>query len=271
MRGRNRRGPNPLTRSYESNGPDVKVRGTAQHIAEKYTQLARDAHVSGDPVMAESYLQHAEHYYRLIAAAHQAQQALANGTADDRDDDEDDFDTANDRFTFRSVQTQPQNGNQPQTDRGEGGEGAEGAEGEEGTPERQGGERMQGERMSGDRQQHRNDRHNRDRDRNRNQDRFRQGGDRDRNRERFDPNRPRRPQPDLEGAEQPVLPAFLTAPTARAIPIEVPAVASEGGETQPAPTPGPEEHEGARSPFRTRRRRRPREEGDEAPVAAEQE
>ena len=63
MRGRNnRKGPNPLTRSYESNGPDVKIRGTAHHIAEKYLQLARDAQSSGDPVMAESYLQHAEHY-----------------------------------------------------------------------------------------------------------------------------------------------------------------------------------------------------------------
>ncbi|MCA4909553.1 MAG: DUF4167 domain-containing protein, partial [Methylobacterium sp.] len=104
MRGRNRRGPNPLTRSYESNGPDVKVRGTAQHIAEKYTQLARDAHLSGDPVAAESYLQHAEHYYRLIAAAVQAQQAALSGLADDRDDDDDDFDPSSDRFTFRSPQ-----------------------------------------------------------------------------------------------------------------------------------------------------------------------
>ncbi len=71
MRGRNRggKGPNPLSRSYESNGPDVKIRGTAQHIAEKYLQLARDAQASGDPVTAESYLQHAEHYLRLIAAA----------------------------------------------------------------------------------------------------------------------------------------------------------------------------------------------------------
>jgi hypothetical protein len=71
MRGRpnNRKGPNPLTRSYESSGPDVKIRGTAHHIGEKYLQLARDAQASGDPVMAESYLQHAEHYFRLIAAA----------------------------------------------------------------------------------------------------------------------------------------------------------------------------------------------------------
>lgn len=69
MRGRNRKGPNPLTRSYESNGPDVKIRGTALHIAEKYGQLARDAHSSGDRVAAENYFQHAEHYYRIIAAA----------------------------------------------------------------------------------------------------------------------------------------------------------------------------------------------------------
>ena len=66
MRGRpsnNRRGPNPLTRSYESNGPDVKIRGNAHHVAEKYLQLARDAHTGGDPVAAENYLQHAEHYF----------------------------------------------------------------------------------------------------------------------------------------------------------------------------------------------------------------
>ncbi len=102
MRGRNnnRKGPNPLTRSYESNGPDVKIRGTAQHIAEKYAQLARDAQSSGDPVAAENYHQHAEHYYRIIAAAQaQLQQAYGgsgaqrpfddNGEGDDGDDGED--------------------------------------------------------------------------------------------------------------------------------------------------------------------------------------
>ncbi len=69
MRGRNRKSHNPLTRVYESNGPDVKIRGTASHVAEKYVQLARDAQSSGDPVGAENYFQHAEHYFRLIAAA----------------------------------------------------------------------------------------------------------------------------------------------------------------------------------------------------------
>lgn len=64
-----RRGQNPMTRVFDSNGPDIKIRGTASHVAEKYLQLARDARSSGDPVAAENYYQHAEHYFRLIAAA----------------------------------------------------------------------------------------------------------------------------------------------------------------------------------------------------------
>jgi hypothetical protein len=58
-----------LARNYESNGPDVKVRGTAAHVAEKYMSLARDAHASGDLVTAESYFQYAEHYNRIVMAA----------------------------------------------------------------------------------------------------------------------------------------------------------------------------------------------------------
>jgi hypothetical protein len=87
----NRRSPNPLTRSYESNGPDVKIRGSAQQIAEKYATLARDAQSSGDRVMAENYLQHAEHYNRIIAAA-QAQLAAqqARDTRDETDEDAED-------------------------------------------------------------------------------------------------------------------------------------------------------------------------------------
>lgn len=126
MRGRptnNRRGPNPLTRSYESNGPDVKIRGNAHHVAEKYLQLARDAHTGGDPVAAENYLQHAEHYFRLIAAA-QAAQALAQsgqqrppGEADDDLDDDSDFGALSDRFASpaeRQTYQQSQPGFQPQ-------------------------------------------------------------------------------------------------------------------------------------------------------------
>lgn len=70
-RGRGRKPQNPLARNFESNGPDVKIRGTAAHIAEKYMSLARDALASGDIIAAESYLQHAEHYNRIIMAAQQ--------------------------------------------------------------------------------------------------------------------------------------------------------------------------------------------------------
>jgi Domain of unknown function (DUF4167) len=68
-RGNRNSGHNPLTKFYESNGPDLKIRGTASSVAEKYQQLARDAHASGDPIAAEGYQQHAEHYNRLIAEA----------------------------------------------------------------------------------------------------------------------------------------------------------------------------------------------------------
>ncbi|CFX12471.1 conserved protein of unknown function [Candidatus Filomicrobium marinum] len=77
-RGRNRKGQSPLTRSFESNGPDVKIRGTPAHIAEKYMALARDSMSSGDPVLAENYLQHAEHYNRIIMAFREQQSPNAN-------------------------------------------------------------------------------------------------------------------------------------------------------------------------------------------------
>lgn len=64
-----------LNRTLDSNGPDIKIRGTVAHIHEKYQTLARDANSQGDHVGAENYLQHAEHYYRLLAAANQAQAA----------------------------------------------------------------------------------------------------------------------------------------------------------------------------------------------------
>jgi hypothetical protein len=69
-------GGNPANRVYDSNGPDVKVRGTAQTVADKYMQLGRDAQSSGDGVMAESYYQHAEHYYRLWLANQPAGQPI---------------------------------------------------------------------------------------------------------------------------------------------------------------------------------------------------
>jgi hypothetical protein len=74
----------PLNRNhvFDSNGPDLRIRGTAQQLFEKYLQLGRDATSGGDRVMAESYFQHAEHYFRIVNAINQAtQQGQGQGQA----------------------------------------------------------------------------------------------------------------------------------------------------------------------------------------------
>lgn len=66
---------------FDSNGPEVRIRGTAYQICEKYQALAKDAAAQGDTVMAESYLQHAEHYQRIINSwglEHRAPQNMAS-------------------------------------------------------------------------------------------------------------------------------------------------------------------------------------------------
>ena len=110
----NRRGQNPMTRVFESNGPDIKIRGTASHVAEKYVQLARDARSSGDPVAAENYYQHAEHYFRLIAAAqeqfrqNQPQPRTENEMPSEEGDDESEsFSNFGQEPGFGPAQAQP--------------------------------------------------------------------------------------------------------------------------------------------------------------------
>lgn len=72
MKNRNNGGPRrgnnvpPRMQVFDSNGPDVRIRGTAWQVHEKYMALAKDAAAIGDVVMAESYSQHAEHYQRII-------------------------------------------------------------------------------------------------------------------------------------------------------------------------------------------------------------
>ena len=127
----NRKGGNPLTRTYDSSGPDVKIRGTAQHIAEKYTTLARDSQSAGDRVMAENYLQHAEHYNRIIATAQAQMQERSQrderGDYQDRDnqdgDDNDNNDMDDDgngrsQYANEPQQSQPQQPQQPQPQQG---------------------------------------------------------------------------------------------------------------------------------------------------------
>ena len=263
--GGNRKGPNPLTRSYESNGPDVKIRGTAHHVAEKYLQLARDAQSSGDPVMAESYLQHAEHYFRIIAAAQQAQQQAQVGyvrpagepEVEEEDDDEGGIP---DRFAspLERIQPQPQQpyGGQPQPY-------APQPYAQQGNYPQQG--QPQGERQQGERQE-----------RGPRPDRPYQDRNNQQNRQNNNPNRGPRPQRDFRNDQQPRfeqrpvqsdeqpdtgLPAFITAPVRIPVsedpPQPVIKAALEGG-----PEMAPDEGVGFHLRPR-RRRRRPGAEGDE--------
>lgn len=209
MRGRNnnnsgnRKAPNPLQRSYESNGPDVKVRGTAQHVAEKYLQLARDAQSSGDPVAAENYFQHAEHYYRILLAA-QEQMAQQFGHSfqpnrafvEDPDEAEEEGDEDAGFQPGQQGERQQFNGN------GQAGHGGPRNEGEDGE-----GGPSHGQRFDRPHRQDRNfDRNGQRRfDRNDRQDR---GGDRGERRfERHDnqnTQQPYAPRPEAQpGAEQP--------------------------------------------------------------------
>jgi hypothetical protein len=288
MRGRNnnnnspggsRKGPNPLTRSYESNGPDVKIRGTAHHVAEKYLQLARDAQSSGDPVMAESYLQHAEHYFRIIAAAQQAQQQAQAGyirPAGEPEPEEEDDDEGGipDRFASpiervaapvqQSYSSQPQPYAPPPQ------------------PYAPGGYAPQQGHPQGDRQQDRGDRQNNDRqERGPRPDRPFQDRNNQQNRQGPNPPRPPRPPREFRNDQQPRfeprpvadeqpdtgLPAFITAPVR--IPVsdsEAPqpnlqSAAPEGGQDMTS-------DEGMGFHLRPRRRRRrPGSEGEgEAPA-----
>ncbi len=263
LRGRNnnRKGPNPLTRSFESNGPDVKIRGTAQHVAEKYLQLARDAQSSGDIIAAENLLQHAEHYFRLIAAAQNAQQQTSGGygrqsfEAEAEVDEDDDFVALPDRFAplserlpqqpalapppfqaqpqppvqqphFQPPQQQPFDERPPFEPRHE-------------RPARP-------ERPFGDR--------NRDRGRDRSSEAggerpSHQGFDRNRDNRRFH-QRPEPQAPEEQGAS---LPSFITAPV-RGLNGDIEA----SDALSPVERVQGREHEGANFHLNSRRRRRPR-------------
>ena len=139
MRGRNHRGGGggggggggpirhqsgnvPLNRNhvFDSIGPDLRIRGTSQQLFEKYLQLGRDATSSGDRVMAESYFQHAEHYFRILNAMNQAAQQQGQMSGQQRRPDQPD------QPEFR--------GNEPQTSEPRGIQSPEDAEEEEDGP-----------------------------------------------------------------------------------------------------------------------------------------
>ncbi|MEO6396685.1 MAG: DUF4167 domain-containing protein [Devosia sp.] len=191
---------NPLSRNFESNGPDVKVRGNASHVAEKYLQLARDAQSSGDPVLAENYLQHAEHYFRIVAAA-QPQNFRADqpGGQQQVEEDDDDFPPMNDRFASPEprVPFQPQ----PQDQQPGGAEGEEGEQMQQPQPQSEIAETENGQQFAGQQGEGAEGRRHRDRNRRR---RGRGPGEGGPGGNGADPANG--PQPDVGE-----LPAFLTA------------------------------------------------------------
>ncbi len=284
MRGRNnnRKGPNPLTRAYESNGPDVKIRGTAHHVAEKYLQLARDAQSSGDPVMAESYLQHAEHYFRIIAAAQQAQQQAQlgymrqPGDPEPEDVEDDDDGGIPDRFaspiervqpTFNPQQPpypapnqQPQQGtpyserpqynnndrnDRPQQDRSYQDRGPR--------PDRPFQDRNQNNRNGQNNRGPRDQRPQRDQ---RDQRDFRN----DQQQPRFEPRPDPKPPVMVEDDVAPALPSFITAPVRIVQPEAAP---PEPQVNEVAAPPDSEAAEAGRFHLRNRRRKRPAAAGSE--------
>lgn len=217
-RGRNRRhngggggggggGGNPLNRVYESNGPDVKVRGTAQTVADKYLQLGRDAQVSGDIVMAESYYQHAEHYLRILAAAQAYQQQMQQQYRRPEDEfgDEDEMEGG-----AEGDDSQPEIGERPGFAADAQGEQPEGFD--QGEPRRD----YQQNNRQGDHQGQGRDRHDRNRDRFRPRwDRNRgdgEGGNRDGG-NRYNNQPQQNQQQPYQRREEPAAPAPEPEPT----------------------------------------------------------
>ncbi len=267
----NRKNQNPLSRSFESNGPDVKIRGTPAHIAEKYIALARDAQSSGDHVLAENYLQHAEHYNRIIMAyreqfqqhndgmnGHRHQGQDGNGAEDMSEDDNEDI---LDEGFQGSLHQQPQVAQfspqpQPMQHRQQG----------------EGGQRYEGGREMRDhnRDHHRGDRpFRRDRDHQRFRDRNQDRGDRQDRPDRQDrQDRPMRDDrgPMMREERQPPREDRQPPREERQPPVEAPVEAAE-------PRRAPRErfqqpHE--QPDFLRRPVRRPRSESAEAPAVKQE-
>ena len=220
-------GGNPLSRVYESNGPDVKVRGNAQTVAEKYLQLGRDALSASDIVGAENYFQHAEHYLRIVSAAQAYQQQMQpqqyRRLGEEMEDDEGDE-------TPEQAFVEPRNQPQPQIQSAE-------------QPDTGGDQPFEAER-----QQQQNFRSQRDRD-------PQQGGqhnqgNRDRNRSRWQDRRDQQPSTNVEPRQAQPQPRFEDQPRELA-PTPAPAPRAEAAvETgqweapsflrRPSPLPPPE-------------------------------
>ena len=121
-RGRNRRPGgnqqnafNNPNRHFESVGPDVKIRGSAQQVLEKYQQYARDAHTSGDRVLSEAYFQYAEHYQRIVAKQNEARSQQQGGQPQNRNGNSNGNGPRDDRDPRGGQDRDPRGGNNEET------------------------------------------------------------------------------------------------------------------------------------------------------------
>lgn len=280
---------NIVNRVFDSSGPEGKVRGTPQQIIEKYQMLARDAQLSNDRVAAENFLQHAEHYTRMLAEAQremaaeqearqqQFSQNGGNGNGNggggsrdfrDRDRDRSDFrdPAAQDQPTMAEV-IDPSSGDsglvetpearrrdRPQGDRPQGGR----PQGDRSQGDRPQGDRPQGDRPQGDRPQ--GDRPQGDRPQAERPQGDRPQGDRapderkDRRDRDFRRDRDERRRSEGEAAVQPDLPAFITGTPALA---EAPAPAAVP-HAAPQPVAQPEAEAQAQAQAETPKPTKPR-------------
>lgn len=241
QRGRNRRSgggqgggqSNNPNRAFDSNGPEgIKVRGNAQTVYERYQQLARDATSAGDRILAENYLQHAEHYFRLLRImqptrpVHEIAAREGGGQGFDIDfEDESGVQAAQ----FAAAAAQEQQAAQ---------DAQSSSEGEDG--------RREGRRDREDRQRDDRPREDRQRDDRPREERAEgEGGRRESRRERYERRRSRNEGEDgqAEGAADPLAviepgPAAAPADDAAHMPSfltrAAPSAAEEGGE-EPAP------------------------------------
>ncbi|MEQ8399173.1 DUF4167 domain-containing protein [Thalassobaculum sp.] len=265
-RGNHRRSNTPnRNQTFDSNGPDVRIRGNATQVHEKYLNLARDAAASGDRVLAESYFQHAEHYYRILSVFQDAQggenrgqQPNQNGGSRDWDQDDDDRDSGGDDRNDRNGDdsSDRDRGDRQRAENDRGGDGNNRDRGDRFNRER-------GERDRGDRDRNVSDRNGGDRnsgDRN--------GGDRDRNdrnagdRDRGD-RRPARAESDFTPRND----RAESVPISQPKPAEAPASEAEQPVTRaPEPTVAqpqlvPVEPTAAASPAAQPQRAEPEEDG----------
>ena len=283
QRGRNRGGgggggkpQQNANRAFDSNGPDgVKVRGNAQHVFEKYQQLARDAASSSDRVLAENYLQHAEHYFRLLRAM-QPQRSPSEILGRDQVSSGLDID-----FEDESGQGLPYASDPPEGETESEGEARNGRDRDEGRrdePRRDENRRDEGRRDENRRDENRRDDSRRDearRDENRppRRDRWRERDER-RDRAEREPRPERDPMAVVEPQASPLgAPASSPAPDGPML-RDAEGGASEAPAFLQARSPEPAKAEGEEPARKPRRRRAPRSfEGGEgaAPSSSETE